>query len=1348
MKRAGRHPVWTWIIHTPWVLAVLAILAVVGFFGSGAGNPIISRAILRRIQQSTGGRAELQGISIHWFSLRVSLKGLVIHGSEPPGTPHFFAADEITVGLRIDSFWGRKISLDSLVVEKPQLHIRVASNGASNAPVPNRPPNAPPLSQTLFSLRARKVAINNGWILYNDVAAPLALEGDDLQIVINGSGPLERPFYLGNLEWHDVRFTTRRYLPVPINISAKFTVSRDGFSLEQGVLSFLRSHFDMQAEMTDFSRPAWKYKYRGWLDLLDCREIFREPVVPTGRVDLRGEGVFGADSNMLGAGSFSGRDIALHLTDFHYGGMSSRGTYRLNSNGLEIPDFSAYAFEGSVKGKVTLQFKGVSFRAVTHTQDIRLAETLPALEHKDFPIDELHWDGIVSADTVATWTRSFREFQVGGTATIVPPATLAPGHQPVTGNWNFRYRDVPSLLTVQSSTFETPSSRVSASGTLGPRHTSMDLKFQAASLESYHDFINALRDLPPSSPEAKKPLAGSARWDGRVTGTTANPTFTGHVRGEQLRYDGFSLDTLEGDMVFSPSTLQLANTRARRAEMSAGIDGSMDLTRWEFLPDNAWSADINLDQASLQGLEQFAGFSYPLRGRLTGQFHGRGTRAAPSLAGLFDLADADVYGLSFNRLRGRLDASPQEAHIADAELRFFAPGKEAARGTGIITGSAAYRFTDQNLSADIVGAGLPLENFERLQTSRLSVGGQLNLRLKLDGPLRAPQGDGTFRVVDLRVGNEIIGSFNGSLVSDGRNAHLQLDSAMTTGEISGNGDIALASPFPVSGKIAIRNINLEPFLITAVHAQKPLGHAVADGEISLSGSLQDPDSLLADARFSRLLMSFGAGPETIALQNTGPVHLRSSRQRLEIEPASFKGPDSNFAVSGSAQFNGFRAVALKLNGAVDLRLLNTFLPGAENQTAATRPFSIAGLAQIDAAVEGTLDRPRITGKVRIANASARAADFPTGLSNVKGDLIFDANRLTFSNLTAEAGGGTLAITGAVSYADRPIRYDISAKTDQVRIRYPEGMSWLVAGSLHLTGTPQGALLAGRVQVQRVTLTQGVEVAGMLVSAREGLTAPSTSSAFLRNLQFDIEGVSTPETRVEWPSAELEAEAQLRVRGTWEHPILLGHIHILSGTLQFAGNRYTVSRGDLNFANPFRIDPVLNVEATTTIQQYEITLNFSGPASKLTLAYRSDPPLPTNDIVTLLALGQTSSESTIRTSGAGGAQNTAGATALLSEAISSQVGGRLERLFGITRFRVDPGLVGLGATATNQNAGARVTVEQQITRNLTITYESNVSSTQEQVIQVEYNVNRNVSIVALRDQNGTFGIDVKIRRRFD
>src|SRR6266853_6338742 len=220
---------------------------------------------------------------------------------------------------------------------------------------------------------------------------------------------------------------------------------------------------------------------------------------------------------------------------------------------------------------------------------------------------------------------------------------------------------------------------------------------------------------------------------------------------------------------------------------------------------------------------------------------------------------------------------------------------------------------------------------------------------------------------------------------------------------------------------------------------------------------------------------------------------------------------------------------------MDLRLISGFLPNLDAR----------GPAQINASFEGTLERPRITGRVHIENASARAADFPTGLSAINGDVVFDATRLYFENMSAESGGGTLHLSGNVNYAESPLRYDVSVRTDRVRIRYPEGMSWLVGGSLRLTGTPTAGLLSGRVMVERVTLTQGLEVAGMLVSAKEGITGPSTGSPFLRNLQFDVEAVSAPDARMEWPGAVLQAEANLRVRGTWEHPILLGHIHILS-----------------------------------------------------------------------------------------------------------------------------------------------------------------------------------------------------------
>src|SRR5436309_3088714 len=727
--------------------------------------------------------------------------------------------------------------------------------------------------------------------------------------------------------------------------------------------------------------------------------------------------------------------------------------------------------------------------------------------------------------------------------------------------------------------------------------------------------------------------------------------------------------------------------------METDIEGSLSLTKWSFLPDNGWTAEANIEKVPAESLEQMLLMTLPVNGSLTGQFHGRGTRAQPTVTGLFDLADGKLYGISFYRLRGQLNISPDEVRIADAELRFFPPGKENGRGAGIITGAFSYRSGDETISADLVGAALPLENFEKLQSARLPVGGQVTFRLRASGALKTPLGEGTFRVVDLRVGQVIVGSFNGNLTSDSRTAHLELGSAMTTGEISGGYTLGLAEPYALSGKVSIKNIDLDPFLLAALHVKEFSGHANADGDISVNGSLNQPQSIIVDANFSRLTMNYA----NVRLENTGPVHFRSTKDSLEINPVTLRGTDTNLQIAGSVQFAGRRTVGLRLNGALDLRLISGYVPNLDAR----------GPAQINASFEGTLDRPRITGRVHIENAFARAADFPTGLSAIQGDVVFDATRLYFENMSAESGGGTLHLSGSVNYAESPLRYDVSVRTDRVRIRYPEGLIWHVGGALMLIGTPAAGLLSGRVTIDRVTLTQGLEVASVLVSAKQGISGPTTSSPYLRNLQFDVEAISAPDARMEWPGAQLQADANLRVRGTWEHPILLGHIHILSGDLYFAGNRYHVSRGDLNFSNPFRLDPVLNVEATTTIQQYEITLNFNGPASKLTLAYRSDPPLPGNDIITLLAMGQTTTEATARS---GGSQNTsAGATALLSEAISSQVGGRLERLFGITRLRIDPGLAGVGSTGSSQTAAARVTVEHQVARNLTITYLSNVGS---------------------------------------
>jgi translocation and assembly module TamB len=1335
MTQETRRRKWRWLRHVAWVLGAKIFLIVTGlmiFFGSGAGNPLLSRLLVSRLERMTGGKVELRALSIRWFAMRATVKGLVIHGREPAGTEPLFTAEEVQAGLRIDSFWGRRITLNELVVQQPHVHIRVDKSGASNMPTPPRPASInKPLRDTLFELHIGRLLLSDGWLLYNDTKTPITVHGGDLRLGLDVGGTQEHPLYLGDLDWQNMQFTSKLFAPLRVGLTAKFSLWRDGFTLEQGVFRAGHSHIDAQVEMNSFTNPQWNFRYRGLVDLLDFRETLREPMVPTGRVDVRGEGQF-AGGQFQGSGSYSGRDIALPYEVFHTTGLTSRGSYRMDDRGLEIPDFSAGAFDGRVTGRVAMRFEGLKFRADTHVQDVRLAGVLPSIEHRGFPIDELHWDARMTADTVETWSGPFEHFEISVNTVWEPPEQPAAQHQPVTAAWKFRYRFDPNTLAIDSGEFETPSSRGTIDGLLAPRNSAVNLRFETGALENYKDFIDGLRGAARGSTEAAKPIAGSVRWDGKILGPSGGPAFQGHLRGERVRYDGVFLDYLDGDLAYSPVVFTLARAHARRGQMETDLEAHLSLTGWSFLPENDWTAEASFEKVPVESIELLSGSSYPVNGLLTGQFHGRGTREEPSVTGLFDLADAKVYGLSFNRLRGRLNVSPDELRIEDAELRFFPPGKENGRGAGIITGSAGYRYANQSISADLVGAALPLENLEKLQSARLPVGGQVSFRLKADGPWSRPLGEGAIRVVDLRIGQVIVGSFDGKLTSDGQTAHLELGSAMATGEVSGGYTLGLADPYPLSGKVSIKNIDLDPFLLAALHLKEFSGHANADGDISVNGSLKQPQSIVVDANLSRLAMNYA----NVRLENNGPVHFRSTKDSLEIDPVTLRGADTNLQIAGSVQFAGRRSVGLRLNGALDLRLITGFVPSLDAR----------GPAQINASFEGTLDRPRITGRVHIENASARAAEFPTGLSAILGDVVFDATRLYFEDISAESGGGTLHLSGSVNYAESPLRYDVSARTDRVRIRYPLGMSWLVGGSLRLAGTPAAGLLSGKVTIERVTLTQGLEVAGILVSAKEGITGPTTSSPYLRNLQFDVEALSAPDARMEWPGAQLQAEANLRVRGTWEHPILLGHIHLLSGDLYFAGNRYRVTRGDLNFANPFRLDPVLNVEATTTIQQYEVTLNFNGPASKLTLAYRSDPPLPANDIITLLALGQTSSESVAR-SGGTSQSGTAGASAILSEAISSQLGGRLERLFGITRFRVDPGLAGVGSTGSQQSAASRITVEQQITRNLTITYVSNVSSTQQQVIQVEYNVDRNVSIVGLRDQNGTFGIDIKIKKRF-
>jgi translocation and assembly module TamB len=278
---------------------------------------------------------------------------------------------------------------------------------------------------------------------------------------------------------------------------------------------------------------------------------------------------------------------------------------------------------------------------------------------------------------------------------------------------------------------------------------------------------------------------------------------------------------------------------------------------------------------------------------------------------------------------------------------------------------------------------------------------------------------------------------------------------------------------------------------------------------------------------------------------------------------------------------------------------------------------------------------------------------------------------------------------------------------------------------------------------KIGVTPGFDFGAYLERSIQSASLPQTDPV-LNKIRLDLHVVTAPELQMQTSVLRLRGEADLRVRGSAAKAVLLGRADVFEGEAYFSGTKYRLERGGVTFTNPAVTTPFLDLEATTHVRDYDVTLSITGPADRPKLNYRSEPPLATNDIIALLAFGQTSEESAQLQQTNQSAFSQQASNAMLAAALNATLNNRAQRLFGNSRIKIDP--QGLETETSPTQTGPAVTIEQQVKDNLTLTYTTDVAQTSQQVIRAEYNVSRNVSIVAIRDQNGVVSFDVKIRRR--
>jgi translocation and assembly module TamB len=225
--------------------------------------------------------------------------------------------------------------------------------------------------------------------------------------------------------------------------------------------------------------------------------------------------------------------------------------------------------------------------------------------------------------------------------------------------------------------------------------------------------------------------------------------------------------------------------------------------------------------------------------------------------------------------------------------------------------------------------------------------------------------------------------------------------------------------------------------------------------------------------------------------------------------------------------------------------------------------------------------------------------------------------------------------------------------------------------------------------------------------------------------------------------KVQAGMSLTLRGTLAYPSLTGRVDALDGSIFFRGNRFDILNASADFVDRNRINPVLDVRAEADVQSYTLRLDVGGDLDHLRLNVTSDPPLSTVDILSMLTTGKSEDTATTGTETLRHQSEMTGlsAASILSEGLTGAIGRRVERIFGLQSFRVDPFLAGVENDPT-----ARVTISERLSKDVVVTFSRNLTTSKEQIVVLEYNVNKNLTIVATRDELGAYGVDFRFRRR--
>jgi translocation and assembly module TamB len=1304
-----------------WTAAILGILIVLVVVGGYAilRSSAFHRYVLAKIEQTgneaTGGQVQIQKFDFHPSTLTANIYGLIIRGTEGPNQAPLLAVEKITLKLKILSVFQHKVNLHELIIQRPMVHLLVDNKGHSNIPSPNAPKEKS--SQTnLFDLAVGHVLLSYGEIYYNNEQTSLDANVYDLKSEIAFN--LLTTKYSGWLKYtHGLVKYAELASPLPHQLELQFSATPAKFSIPQLVMTVGSSRFSLQGDMTEYGNPRVHGTYNLLLHTQDFAGMLKT-AASAGDVALSGtlhyQNAAGQPMlrNVVLDGQLSSGELKLVSSQAQMAVRDVRGRLQLANGNLVAHDVAASLLNGRLSADLSMQhlestpasklraaLNGVSLEALKQALSDRSYKTMPVSGTVNGTV-EASWVGSVANLRAATdiKIRGAVHNQKAGSAATVP----------IDGTIHANYDGRRNLITLRQTALRTPASSVAAQGTLGDR-SNLTLQAWTGNLRELAILASALQkpgtQLPGSKPLS---ISGVAVANATITGTLKSPRINAQLSAQNLQVEGSQWSSLRLAAQASPSEIRVQNGSligARQGQVT--FSGSVGLRNWSYLPLNPIAANLSVRQMPVAQLQQLAGVNYPVMGNLSADMSLAGTQLSPVGHGSAQLLKGKAYNQPIQNLALRFDAAANSVNSSlDVKL-----------GAGSATAKLVYYPKTRAYQVQFGAPHVVLQELEIVQAKNLPVEGVLSASASGSGTFDDPQLTATIQVPQLQIEQTKVTGIKTQLNVANRRADVALTSDIAQATIRARGTVDLTGDYYTVAALDTTTVPLEPLLAVYVSSLPSELHSRVELHATLKGPLKDKSRMEAHL----VIPSLAADYQKMQIANKGPIRVDYANSVVTIQPGELSGTDTSLRFQGRVPWQGPGAMDVTAQGSVNLRLLRILNPDLQT----------SGVMALDLRGSGSTGHPGIQGQIKLQEVSVITSSAPAGVENLSGVLNLGNGQIQIARLTGQSGGGEITVGGFITYEPQ-MQFNMAINAKSVRLLYPEGIRSVLDGNMALTGSMQDASLNGRVLIDSLSFTPEFDLASFM-SQSSGASLPPSEQSFPNNLKLNISVQSTAALSAVSSEVSVEGQANLKVIGTAADPVIVGRADLNSGEIFFMKNRYQLERGIINFINPNRTEPNVNILITTTIQQYNLSLTLVGPVNKLRTSYTSDPPLPPVDIINLVARGKTTEES---------APGNFDANQVLAQGLAGQVSSRLGKLAGISSLTIDPLFGG-----SNQNPSARVAVQQRVTKNFIFTFSTDVTQPQAEIVQGEYQISKRWSVSATRNQYGGFAFDGRFHTTF-